>query len=67
MIPLVRAFATMRMPTPSVKPLNVASTCVPDVEAVEDKSSRAPVVVDVSMPVEDKRRSEPPLAITEVV
>ena len=47
--------------------LFVINAIVPAVEAVEDRSRRVPVVVEVSMDVEDNLNKDPPFAMTEVV
>ena len=66
-VPLVRAFTTNDSPIPVVRPLNVLRTCVPPVEAVEERSRRDPVDVAVSFEVEERRARDPPFAITDVV
>jgi hypothetical protein len=52
---------------PVVSPEYVCKNCVPAADAVDERSSKTPVVVDVSTEVDDKRAKEPPFAITDVV
>ena len=47
--------------------LLVISARVPAVDAVEERSSNVPVVVEVSTDDEESLSSDPPFAITEVV
>lgn len=66
-VPVVSASATTLTPIPVVSPEKVPRTCVPAADAVDDRLTKIPVVVEVSTPVEDTLRSEPPFAITDVV
>ncbi len=66
-VPVVSAAVTMATPIPVVRAENVPRTCVAASEAVEAKSSRTPVVVPVSIPVDVMRSIEVPAPKTEVV
>ena len=66
-VPEDKAFPTIDWPNPVVNPEYVCRNCVPAVDVVDDRSSRTPVVVDVSFEVDAIRAKEPPDAITDVV
>ncbi len=57
----------MLIAAPVVKPVSVRRNDVPAAFAVDERSTRVPVVVDVSIDVDDTRKSDPPLAMTDVV
>lgn len=65
--PVVRAFTTIDCPIPVVSAEAVRRTCVPAVDAVDERFTSAPDVVAVSIEVEDTLRSAPPEAMTAVV
>lgn len=66
-VPVVRAEVTIELPMPVVRAEYVWSTCVPATEAVDERSSRTPVVVPVSIEVDVIRNIEFPAPSTEVV
>jgi len=66
-VPVVKALTTIDWPMPVVRPEYVCKNWVPASDAVEERSRSTPVVVEVSMEVEDILASDPPEAMTDVV
>mgnify|MGYP001585295389 CR=1 FL=1 len=65
---MVMPFATIDCVIPvNDAVLLVMSAIVPAVEPEDERSSKVPVVVEVSTEEDERRRSDPPAAITEVV